>query len=316
MPGSIDEDALKRELLAFHATGRKQPPNDALAQILLDICWTVPGHWGDEWREDCVSYAAGHLTTVVVYRWEPGKGSPFDYFHTAARYAVIKEYRKMQKQRRACVAAFHLYDGENPEEVTAWDCMEETMHHLKKQNQRERDVRKWGDRAVEMRAGIEAKKEREEKAERERKEQKRKAAVAREEPVRTRAEERRAKAKAREERLAEGVRLRREERQRNREEKDRREQQERQRLRDEKRAKREREEAERKNIPHCARKKLCRLLRFVVGVKQDGRLVYPHRKCSNKRGKECIMVGTVREIASARRKYGVRRYSDVRLVGE
>ena len=251
MPTSriVDEVALEEDLLAFIAGGRKKVP-DRLAQALFDICKSIPSGYGEEWREDCVSYAAMHLVTNVVFKWEPKYGRPFNYFYTSACYAAMKEYRKQQKQRKGDTTAYHLSEGREGEMDTG-EMWQETVHHLKKK----RLEKRFGDRAGEellrreeaerlsSRSPEERREERElrqETARLQREERARESARIRGEAVRARAEERKAKA----ERLAEVKRLRKEERQRDREEGDRRREQtrqERQQIRDEKKAKKEAE---------------------------------------------------------------------------
>ena len=142
MPHAINEEDLERELLAFRASGETQV-NNKLATILLDLAWTIPGHYGEEWREDCVQVAAIHLCEKVAPKWEPKHGRAYNYFYTAACFAAMKEYRKQQSQRRACVAAYNLYEDREGE-VDGSDALLEVMAKGKKNRVRKRiEVPAW-----------------------------------------------------------------------------------------------------------------------------------------------------------------------------
>ena len=137
----VDEEVLERELkfLAGKKNG-EQVVTPILAQILLDIAKSIPSGYGEEWREDCVAYAAFHLTTNVVFKYEVQEGSrAFNYFYTSACFAAMKEYRRQQKQRQGDVKAYHISEiSEEGEEIDVGT----VCAHLKKDRDRKREEKK------------------------------------------------------------------------------------------------------------------------------------------------------------------------------
>ena len=303
MAASIDEEALERELLAYIAGGRGTP-NNALATMLLDIAKSIRGSRGEEWREDCVQEAAIHLCTKVVQVWEPTPGTrPLSYFYTCADNAAIKEYREQQRQRKGDTTAFHLYDGREGE-VSGIESLQDAAHHLFRQKQRKADVRRWGDRADEMRAKKDAEKEAAERREDER-EEKRETVL-----------------RQREEETQRALRVRREKKGRAEQE----------RVAKEKRKKHIEDLVERGIVPPAkgasqnfrmgdlfrARRSLCRKLRYVVEIKRKAHFVYPYTRVARGRvvkGKHSsYLLGMYDK--KIRERFGIPHFSEIRLEGE